>query len=157
MLALPAPEEGSEDWSDKAKPRTRKQRIDILGTPFNPAEVKQPRAKVQASPQVPGARAKAKAKAETDRSPLVPGARSKAKAKPPSREGIPQLIQNQLKTAKSKSMAKPPEGKYKRYVQRGVDTEMGRGLIHVPDPVLPHNDVGNDPYLIKSQHNNISA
>ena len=30
-----------------------------------------------------------------------------------------------------------------------------RGLIHVPDPVLPHNDVGNDPYLIKSQHNNI--
>ena len=27
--------------------------------------------------------------------------------------------------------------------------------IHVPDPVLPHNDVSNDPYLIKSQHNSI--
>jgi hypothetical protein len=31
----------------------------------------------------------------------------------------------------------------------------GRGRIHVPDPVLPHNDVANDPYLIKSHHNNI--
>ena len=27
--------------------------------------------------------------------------------------------------------------------------------IHVPDPVLPHNDVSNDPYLIKSHHNSI--
>jgi hypothetical protein len=27
---------------------------------------------------------------------------------------------------------------------------MGRGRIGVPDPVMPYNDVGNDPYLIKS-------
>jgi 3-dehydroquinate dehydratase len=27
--------------------------------------------------------------------------------------------------------------------------------IGVPDPVLPHNDVSNDPYLIKSHHNSI--
>ena len=32
--------------------------------------------------------------------------------------------------------------------------EQTRGRIHVPNPVLPHNDVANDPYLIKSQHNN---
>ena len=63
--------------------------------------------------------------------------------------------QKQPKAAKSKSMAKPPEGKFRRYIQRGVDTAYGRGLIHVPDPVLPHNDVSNDPYLIKSQHNSI--
>ena len=30
----------------------------------------------------------------------------------------------------------------------------GRGRIGVPSPVLPYNDVGNDPYLNKSQHNN---
>jgi hypothetical protein len=36
-----------------------------------------------------------------------------------------------------------------------VGEGMGRGRIHVPDPVLPHNDVSNDPYLIKSKHNSI--
>ena len=34
------------------------------------------------------------------------------------------------------------------------DPRLGRGRIHVPSPVLPYNDVGNDPYLNKSQHNN---
>ena len=37
----------------------------------------------------------------------------------------------------------------------GKKPPSGRGRIHVPKPVLPYNDVGNDPYLHKSQHNNI--
>ena len=36
----------------------------------------------------------------------------------------------------------------------GKKVPSGRGRIHVPSPVLPYNDVGNDPYLNKSQHNN---
>jgi hypothetical protein len=105
---------------------------------------------------------------------MLPGARSKAHAKPlnktiekekPMSDALKKALEKpgiatkkqieQLKTARSKSMAKPPDGKFKRYVQHGVDTAYGRGLIHVPDPVLPHNDVSNDPYLIKSQHNSI--
>ena len=43
----------------------------------------------------------------------------------------------------------------KRRANAGYPLVRGRGRIHVPDPVLPHNDVANDPYLIKSHHNNI--
>jgi hypothetical protein len=59
---------------------------------------------------------------------------------------------------KDQKAANPKPGKTKRrLVGKQRVSPTGRGLIHVPDPVLPHNDVGNDPYLIKSQHNNISA
>ena len=56
----------------------------------------------------------------------------------------------QARSAKSKSAAKPPDTHFKRYVQRGVDTEYGRGRIGVPSPVLPYNDVSNDHFLNKS-------
>ena len=156
---LPPAEEGSEGWTRSVVPRWRKQRIDIFGTPFNPAEVKQPRVmpqEQQGEEMLPGARSKAHTKSmtrafEKQRKPMSAAVKT-ALEKP----GIPAKKQiEQLKTARSKSMAKPPDGKFKRYVQRGVDTAYGRGLIHVPDPVLPHNDVANDPYLIKSQHNSI--
>ena len=42
-----------------------------------------------------------------------------------------------------------------REMQGDGKPNRSRGRIHVPDPVLPHNDVSNDPYLIKSQHNSI--
>ena len=50
-------------------------------------------------------------------------------------------------------MPRLPRGRRVPIIQH--EEESGRGRIHVPDPVLPHNDVANDPYLIKSQHNSI--
>ena len=58
-------------------------------------------------------------------------------------------LAKQARTAKSKSAAKPPETKFKRFVQPGVDTKFGRGLIHVPNPVMPYNDISNDHFLNK--------
>ena len=43
----------------------------------------------------------------------------------------------------------------KRKANAGYPLVRGRGRIGVPDPVMPYNDVGNDPYLNKSHHNNI--
>ena len=51
--------------------------------------------------------------------------------------------------AKSKSASKPLDTKFKRYVQPGVDTKFGRGLIHVPSPVMPYNDINNDHFMNK--------
>jgi len=50
-------------------------------------------------------------------------------------------------------MPRLPRGRRVPIIQH--EEGSGRGRIHVPDPVLPHNDVSNDPYLIKSQHNSI--
>ena len=58
---------------------------------------------------------------------------------------------------KAKSAAKPPDTKFKRYVSRGVQDPnegvthyAGRGLIGVPTPILPYNDISNDHFLNKS-------
>ena len=52
-------------------------------------------------------------------------------------------------------MPRPRRGQRVPRVQHDwLGEERGRGRIHVPDPVMAYNDVGNDPYLIKSQHNN---
>ena len=69
------------------------------------------------------------------------------------------LLESMMKLEREKQQILQDQkpGKTKRHRLRGKQhvPQTGRGLIHVPDPVLPHNDVSNDPYLIKSQHNSI--
>ena len=65
----------------------------------------------------------------------------------------PALLRKLQEEAERRAAAGEPL--YPEYKGIFSEKKKGRGRIHVPSPVLPYNDVGNDPYLNKSQHNNI--
>jgi hypothetical protein len=106
--------------------------------------------------------ARSRKERQEQNAPIAKAARSKAKARGVSgpfttyisAEDRDEMVARS-KTARSKAKAAPSEGKYNRYIHRGVD-ETGSGkpdrkeLIHVPQHVLHYFDVGNDPNFINT-------